>query len=78
MPCGVVLFQARQELIEQSVELAGVVDKKRVPGVVKKFKFRAGNALMHLLKLGQQSLVCADNRGWLVDFSKCRTFDRPI
>jgi hypothetical protein len=38
-----VLFQARHELIEQIVELIGVIDKKRVPGILKKFKSRTGN-----------------------------------
>jgi hypothetical protein len=67
-----VLFQASQKLIEQIVELIGVIDKKRVPGILKKFKSRTGNTFLHLLKLRHQILGRAHDQRRLVDFRDCR------
>jgi hypothetical protein len=37
------LFQARQELVEQHIELVGVIDKERMSGIFEHLKFRARN-----------------------------------
>lgn len=66
------MFQARQELIEQIVEPIGVIDKKRVPGILKKFKSRTGNTFLHLLKLRYQILGRAYDQRGLVDSRDCR------
>src|SRR5580700_3138863 len=61
------LLQIGNELLEQNIEFVGVVHEKRVPSIVERLEFRAGDAFLHVLKYGLHSLRGPSDHGGLVD-----------